>query len=249
MVAPQIKPIGFEEFIDWYPEDSKRYELIEGVVVEVLRTSQAPEFDSGVASSPTGSHEDVSGFLIAELNFEGERGRGFLALSHLVEIRKQNLNYSVPKNCLLKPLAPRSEYLPDIAVIDRQYIKNEPLWNKSSVIQNGRDGSGTCAVRRRVSSRQTIPLVIEVVSTNWRDDYGHKFVEYEAMGITEYWIIDYRALGAVRYIDKPKQPTITICKLIEGEYQMEKFIKGDRLKSSIFPQLELSVDAIFQAAE
>ena len=112
-------------------------------------------------------------------------------------------------------------------------------------------------MRRRVSSRQTVPLVIEVVlkdtashiSTNWRDDYGHKFVEYEAMGITEYWIVDYRALGAVRYIGKPKQPTITICKLIEGEYQMEKFIKGDRLKSSIFPQLKLSVDAIFQAAE
>ncbi|MDJ0596683.1 MAG: Uma2 family endonuclease [Pleurocapsa sp. MO_226.B13] len=203
MVAPQIKPIGFEEFIDWYPEDSKRYELIEGVIVEVL---------------PTGSHEDVSGFLIAELNFE---------------IRKQNLNYSIPKNCLLKPLAPRSGYLPDIAVIDRQQIENEPLWSKSSFIQNG----------------QTVPLVIEVVSTNWRDDYGHKFVEYEAMGIAEYWIVDYRALGAVRYIGKPKQPTITICKLIEGEYQMEKFIKGDRLKSSVFPQLELSVDAVFQAAE
>ncbi len=211
MVAPQIKPIGFEEFIDWYPEDGKRYELIEGVIVEVL---------------PTGSHEDISGFLVAELNFE---------------IRKQNLDYSIPKNCLLKPLAPRSGYLPDVAVIDRQHIQDEPLWNKSSVIQNG----------------QTVPLVVEVVlkdtashiSTNWRDDYGHKFVEYEAMGIAEYWIVDYRALGAVRYIGKPKQPTITICKLIEGEYQMEKFVKGDRLKSNVFPQLELSVDAIFQAAE
>lgn len=202
MVAPQIKPIGFEEFINWYPEDGKRYELIEGVIVEVL---------------PTGSHEDISGFLVAELNFE---------------IRKQNLDYSIPKNCLLKPFAPRSGYLPDVAVIDRKHIQDEPLWNKSSVIQNG----------------QTIPLVIEVVSTNWRDDYGHKFVEYEAMGIAEYWIVDYRALGAVRYIGKPKQPTITICKLIEGEYQMEKFVRGDRLESSVFPQLELSVDAIFQAA-
>lgn len=46
------------------------------------------------------------------------------------------------------------------------------------------------------------------------------------MRIAEYWIVDYRALGAVRYLGKPKQPTITICKLIEGEYQMEKFIKA-----------------------
>ncbi len=203
MVASQTKSLSFEEFLEWYPEDNKRYELIEGVIVEML---------------PTGSHEDVSGFLIAELNFE---------------ICKHNLPYSIPKNCLLKPLAPRSGYLPDVAVINREKIKDEPLWHKSSVIQNGK----------------TIPLAIEVVSTNWRDDYGHKFVEYEAMEIAEYWIVDYRALGAVRHIGKPKQPTITICKLIEGEYQIEKFIKGDLLKSSIFPKLELSTDAVFQAGD
>ncbi len=203
MVTSHTKSLSFEEFLEWYPEDNKRYELIEGEIVEML---------------PTGSHEDVSGFLIAELN---------------LEIRKHNLPYSIPKNCLLKPLAPRSGYLPDVAVINRQKIKDEPLWNKSSVIQNG----------------ATVPLVIEVVSTNWRDDYGHKFVEYEAMEIAEYWIVDYRALGAVRYIGKPKQPTITICKLIEGEYQMEKFIKSDRLKSSIFPKLELTADTVFQAGE
>ncbi len=203
MVTTQIKPINFEEFLEWYPEDGKRYELIEGVIVEML---------------PTGSHEDISGFLIAELS---------------VEIRKQNLPYSIPKNCLLKPIAPRSGYVADVAVINREKPKDEPLWEKSSVIQNG----------------QTIPLVIEVVSTNWRDDYGHKFFEYEAMGIVEYWIVDYRALGAVRYIGKPKQPTITICQLIEGEYQMEKYVQGSRLKSSIFPELELTTDVIFQAAE
>jgi Uma2 family endonuclease len=210
MVASQTAPINFEEFLEWYPENDKHYELIEGVIVEML---------------PTGSHEDISGFLIAELNFE---------------IRQQNLPYSIPKNCLLKPLAPRSGYLPDVAVINREYIQDEPLWNKSSVIQNGK----------------TVPLVIEVVlkdtashiSTNWRDDYGHKFVEYEAMGIIEYWIVDYRALGAVRYIGKPKQPTITICKLIEGEYQVEKFIKGESLNSCVFPEFKLTTDAIFQSA-
>ena len=218
MIATQTEPIDFAEFIEWYPQDGKRYELIEGVIVEML---------------PTGSHEDVSGFLIAELNFEGERGRGFLAISnHLVEIRQRNLPYSIPKNCLLKPLAPRSGYIPDVAIINREQIKSEPLWRKSSVIQSGK----------------TVPLVIEVISTNWRDDYGHKFVEYEAMGIAEYWIVDYRALGAVRYIGKPKQPTITICTLVEEEYQMEKFTKGELLKSSVFPELKLAVDDVFQAA-
>ena len=201
MIASQTKPISFEEFLAWYPDNPQRYELIEGVIVEML---------------PTGSHEDVAGFLAAELNFA---------------IRTSKLSYSIPKNCLLKPPAPRSGYLPDVAVISREYIKDEPLWQKSSVIQNGR----------------TVPLVIEVVSTNWRDDYGHKFVEYEAMGIAEYWIVDYRALGAVRYIGKPKQPTITICKLIEGEYRMEKFVKDEFLKSDIFPELKLTINNILEA--
>ena len=201
MIQAQTKPMSFEEFLEWYPEDGKRYELIEGVVVEML---------------PTGPHEDLSGFLIAELNFE---------------IRKQQLPYSIPRTCILKPLKVGSGYQPDVAVINREVIVDEPMWSKASVIQNGK----------------TIPLVIEVVSTNWRDDYGHKFIEYEAMGIVEYWIVDYRALGAVRYIGKPKQPTITVCQLVESEYQMQRFITGQRLESRIFPKLDLTVDAIFQA--
>ncbi len=39
------------------------------------------------------------------------------------------------------------------------------------------------------------PLVIEVVSTNWRDDYRIKLNEYETLGISEYWIVDYAGLG------------------------------------------------------
>lgn len=38
MVAPQTKPISFEEFLEWYPDDDKRYELIEGVILEMLPT-------------------------------------------------------------------------------------------------------------------------------------------------------------------------------------------------------------------
>jgi Uma2 family endonuclease len=58
------------------------------------------------------------------------------------------------------------------------------------------------------------PLVIEVVSTNWRDDYEYKLNEYEALGIPEYWIVDYAGLGGIRYIGKPKKPTLTIYQLL-----------------------------------
>ena len=29
------KPMSFDEFLDWYPDDGRRYELIEGGVVEM----------------------------------------------------------------------------------------------------------------------------------------------------------------------------------------------------------------------
>jgi Uma2 family endonuclease len=43
---------------------------------------------------------------------------------------------------------------------------------------------------------QTLPKVTTfIVSTNWRDDYYLKYADYEEMGIAEYWIVDYAALG------------------------------------------------------
>jgi len=62
-----------------------------------------------------------------------------------------------------------------------------------------------------------IAMVVEVVSTNWRDDYHKKLADYEEMGIPEYWIVDYAALGGRSFIGNPKQPTLSIYSLIEEE--------------------------------
>ncbi len=204
MVQARVdSPMSFEAFLEWYPSDGRRYELIEGVVVEML---------------PTGPHKDISGFLSAEFNFE---------------IRRNQLPYSIPRTCLVKPQAEGSGYMPDVVVLNRELLKQEPLWPTASVIQDGK----------------TAPLVVEVVSTNWRDDYGHKFVEYEAMGIAEYWLVDFRALGAVRHIGQPKQPTITICQLDGEEYQIQRFVAGEKLVSGVFPELDLTTDAVFAAGD
>ncbi|MGJ3252079.1 MAG: Uma2 family endonuclease [Elainellaceae cyanobacterium] len=62
------------------------------------------------------------------------------------------------------------------------------------------------------------PMVIEVVSTNWRDDYLTKLGKYEAKGIKEYWIVDYAGYGGVRYIGSPKQSTVMVYQLGGNEY-------------------------------
>lgn len=65
------------------------------------------------------------------------------------------------------------------------------------------------------------------------------------MGIGEYWMVDFRALGAVRHIGQPKQPTISVCVLEEGEYRVRRFVGGQQLESGVFPALQLTVDAVF----
>jgi Uma2 family endonuclease len=90
------------------------------------------------------------------------------------------------------------------------------------------------------------PGVIEVVSTNWKDDYLIKLAEYENLGVLEYIIIDYAALGGVRFIGSPKQQMITIYQLENGEYLPGKIFRGsDLIESRLFPNLALTSEQIF----
>ncbi|KAF3883814.1 MULTISPECIES: Uma2 family endonuclease [Nostocales] len=161
-----------------------------------------------------------------------ERIKGFLASELTVEYKRLKLPYFIPNQALVKPPGSESGYLPDILIINDENLAAEPLWEKESTVSQG----------------ASVPLVIEVVSTNWRDDYLKKFADYEEMGIPEYWIADYAALGGKLFIGNPKQPTLSIYELIEGEYQRVTQFRGDdRIISPTFPELNLTVRQVFQA--
>ena len=132
---------------------------------------------------------------------------------------------------LVKPAEGETGYSPDVLLLNRPNLPSKSLWKKQST----------------VTQSLSIPLVVEVVSTNWRDDYLDKAGDYEEIGIPEYWIVDYLGLGGRRFIGDPKQPTISIYQLVESEYQVSQFRKGDRIVSPTFPELNLTVQEIFDA--
>ena len=47
------------------------------------------------------------------------------------------------------------------------------------------------------------------------------------------------------FIGNPKQPTVSICRLVDGEYDVQLFRDGETLQSGIFPELELTANQIF----
>lgn len=60
-------------------------------------------------------------------------------------------------------------------------------------------------------------------------------------------MVDYLALGGREFIGNPKQPTISVCSLQEGEYRVTKFRGDDRIQSPTFPDLNLTTQQIFKA--
>ncbi|QLE51408.1 Uma2 family endonuclease [Nostoc sp. C057] len=205
MTQALTKQVTFDEFIAWYPESSDRhYELHDGVIVEMPK--------------PTGKHSEIAGFINGSL---------------FIEITRLSIPWFIPKECVIKSINTDSGYEPDVIVLDRQAVIDEPRWKKESIITRG----------------SSVKLVVEVVSTNWSDDYALKLEDYESLGIPEYWIVDYLGLGGRRFIGNPKQPTISIYQLIEGEYQVSQFRGNKRIQSLAFPDLNLTAEQIFQAGE
>jgi Uma2 family endonuclease len=160
-----------------------------------------------------------------------EQVSGFLGRKLNVEIDRLDLPYLIPPRCLIKLLGTATAFRPDVLVLDQTRLINEPLWQQEPVITSG----------------SSIKLIAEVVSTNWQNDYARKVEDYALLGVPEYWIVDYLGIGGREYIGKPKQPTVTICTLREDEYQKQLFQNGDRLISSIFPDLQLTAQKIFAA--
>ncbi|MDJ0675558.1 MAG: Uma2 family endonuclease [Calothrix sp. MO_167.B42] len=227
------KIFTFDEFIEFLSTQPEiiRYELYDGEII------QMPQ--------PKGKHEEIIAFLAAILGYE------FVRLK---------LKYGISNQGLVQSKNKQSGYFPDILVLNLSNLVNEPYWQEESIL----------------IQPESIPLVIEVVSqcvarvprveatdvgvaspeeipvrvsTNWRDDYHKKFADYEEMGIQEYWIVDYAALGSKALIGDPKQPTITIYSLSdEGEYSGKQFRRDDCIESPTFPDLNLTAQQILEAS-
>jgi Uma2 family endonuclease len=167
-----------------------------------------------VDMEPTGPHEVVAGKLASKLS---------------VELERQGISWFIPRTCIVLPLTEQATARrPDVIVLDETALINEPLWEREPVITMG----------------NSIKLIVEVVSTNWETDYARKLEEYALLGIPEYWIVDYRGLGGMAFIGRPKQPTFTVCQLVGEDYRQQQYRLGEAICSPLLPELALRLDDV-----
>jgi Uma2 family endonuclease len=199
----QQQPLRFDEFLVRYGGDN-RYELIDGEVFDL---------------EPTGLHEEVAAFITTKM---------------CVQIDQANLPWFVLQRGLLRPAnTGMTAFRPDVAVVDREQLIQEPLWSEQSILTLG----------------SSIKFVAEVVSSNWQNDYARKVEDYAVLGIPEYWIADYAGLGGTRHIGKPKQPTLSVCRLVDGEYEIQQLRGNQRINSPTFPDLKLTAEQVLRARQ
>jgi len=176
-----------------------------------------------------GRYELVNGEIVKILPIRlHEDVADFLIKQFDREVDRVPLNYRVSGRFMLRTLTPNGKEQgrhPDVTVVDKTLWESQPF----------------------AYSALTEPpqLVVEVVSTNWEDDYIDKLDEYQRLGISEYWMVDYLALGSRNYLGNPKEPTVFVYLLDEnGVYQMTAYRGSDRIISRTFPELALTAEQV-----
>ncbi|MBE9187429.1 Uma2 family endonuclease [Microcoleus sp. LEGE 07076] len=187
-------------------------------------------FDQFLVECPEdGLYELVNGEIV-EMNSTRNHDdvADFTSDSFKDEIKRLNLNYVVRLTPVIKTVnkaGVEQGRRPDVSVIDRD------LWRSNR--------SAYAALR------EPIQLAVEVTSTNWDDDYIDKLDEYQRLGIPEYWIVDYLAIGSREFLGNPKVPTVFVHLLdADGNYQRSAFKGSERIVSRTFPELTLTAEEV-----
>ncbi len=193
---------------------------------QLLTFEQFLDYDDGTDNI----YELVAGQVVpmSEPSGRHESIRSFLYGELYLEIRLRGLNLEPHPNILCK-LDKRDGRRPDLIVMDKE------LW----------------ASVTRIEAALFVPpeMAVEIVSTNWEEDYQKKVASYAAFGVNEYWIVDPLAL-IERYPNR-RNPQIQVPTVSVGvldaknrEYSWKEFTGADRIESQLFPELTLTVEQV-----
>ena len=180
---------------------------------------------------PTRRHEDIADFIARQFDKQVER---------------LDLNYRISGRIVVRTETKdgvEQGRNPDVSVVERN------IWefNRSAYSARSSQASGETP-EDATSLFEPLQIAVEVVSTNWEDDYLDKLDEYQRLGIAEYWIVDYLAIASRSYLGNPKVPTVFVYLLDDnGVYQSNAYQAEEFIISKTFPELKLTTAQILAA--
>jgi Uma2 family endonuclease len=179
-----------------------------------------------------GRYELVNGEIVRILpTRQHEDIADFIARQFDKEVERLNLNYRVSGRIVIGTETKDGKEQgrnPDVSLVDK------------SVWESSRSAYSVLF--------EPLQIAVEVVSTNWEDDYVDKLDEYQRLGIREYWIVDYLAIASRSYLGNPKEAAIFVYLLDDNGVYGSKIYRGsDRIISLTFPELNLTVEQILNA--
>lgn len=196
-----------------------------------IQPKQMLSFEQFVKQLPDeeGRYELVNGEIVRILPIRlHETLAEFLSDAFKDEVKRLKLNYWVSGRIVVRTLTPNGKEQgrnPDVSVVDKTVWDSAPFAYSALI--------------------EPLQLAVEIVSTNWEDDYIDKLDEYQRLGISEYWIVDYLALGSRNYLGNPKEPTVFVYLLDENRvYQMTAYRGTERIISRTFPELALTAEQV-----
>ncbi|MBW3586460.1 MAG: Uma2 family endonuclease [Cyanobacteria bacterium 0813] len=201
----------------------------------MVQTKTKLTFADFLEKYPDGSgiYELVNGEIVkVEATRAHKNVARFLVKSFDRESDRLGLDYIVDKDIVLRTVTASGQEQgrnPDVGVVKAS------VWNSN--------------VRGYGALTEPIQLAVEVTSTNWEDDYVDKLDEYQRLGISEYWIVDYLAIASRAYLGNPKNPTVFVYSLENGSYLVQCFKGNERIISKIFPELEITVEQLVLSSQ
>ena len=195
----------------------------------IARTRTFDEFITFDDGNELNEYELVAGRLIlmSEPSDWHEENLEFLSFMVELQYRRQKLRYSVRKRSALM-LDDISRRHPDIAENNTTATPKE--YSKPGI---------------RTKTR----MIVEIASGNWSTDLVEKQEEYEALGVNEYWIVDYRGQIPAKYCQRGKGPKVIVLKLFDGIYQKAEYLAEEVVPCFTFPEMRLTVEQILAAEE
>lgn len=163
--------------------------------------------------------------LMPDPSYEHEDIGEFLADEFKTEYRRLKLPYLVRRFMSVKINASTGKK-PDVVVFPASHLEGVDR-------------------RKPASLTKTPLLVVEIVSGgNWKNDYTKKKNYYLGLGVPEYWILDPIPKGSKDFLEVLGEPTISVCRLEDGQYKVKQCRGEDLIPCELFKDLRLTVNQV-----